>query len=192
VAPSGATGSVGDVLTFALRGGSPGYTLTSNNTAIASLSTASIAANGSTFTATLNGAGDAVITISDAQNQVTSFTITAGTASPQLRVSPSAFLIGENDTSTVALNIYGGTAPYTAFTSDTIKTSVSVVGSVVNTTPGTAGNRCINPVTDADPPVYIVSGTYAVTITVIDSRGTTGTSVMTIKDNGAGLGLGCP
>jgi hypothetical protein len=192
VAPNGATGSVGDVLRFVLRGGSPGYILTSNNTSIASLSSATVAASGSTFTVTLTGVGDAVITIADAQNQVASFTVTAGTASPQLRVSPSAFLIGENDASTVALSIYGGTPPYTALTSDTLKTSVGVVGNVVNTTPGTSGSRCINPVTDADPPVYVVSGTYAVTITVIDSLGATGSSVMTIKDNGAGLGLGCP
>ena len=192
VAPDGATGSVGDVVTFVLRGGSPGYTMVSNNTAIASLSAASVTTSGSAFTATLNGEGSAVITVSDTQNQVASFTITSGTTNRQLRISPSAFLIGENDSNQITLNIYGGTPPYTAFTSDTLKTSVNVVGSVVNATPGTSGSRCINPVTDATPPVYVVGGTYAVTITVKDSLGAAGTSIMNIKDNGAGLNSGCP
>ncbi len=192
VSPNGATGSVGDVLTFVLRGGSPAYTVTSTNANIASLSSNTVATSGASFTATLRDVGDTVITVSDAQNQVQSFTITSGTTSPQLRISPSTFLIGENDVSQIAVKIFGGTAPYTAFTSDTLKATVAVVGSVLNITPGSSGTRCINPVTDATPPVYVVSGTYNVTITVIDSLGATGTSVMTIKDNGAGLNLGCP
>ena len=68
----------------------------------------------------------------------------------------------------------------------------SVTGSVVTTVPGTSTNRCINPVTDATPPVYIRSGTYDVTYTIIDSLGASATSVMTIRDNGAGDGVGCP
>jgi hypothetical protein len=67
-----------------------------------------------------------------------------------------------------------------------------VTGSVVTTLPGTSTNRCINPVTDATPPVYILGGTYDVTYTVIDSLGASATSVMTIRDNGAGLNTGCP
>jgi hypothetical protein len=109
-----------------------------------------------------------------------------------LRLSPSAFLVGENELGTIALNIFGGTPPYTALSSDLLTSSVSVVGSVLNTTPGTSLTRCINPVTDATPPVYVLGGTYAVTFTVIDSLGASGTSVMTIKDNGGGLGLACP
>jgi hypothetical protein len=79
-----------------------------------------------------------------------------------------------------------------ALSSDLVKASASVVGSVLNTLPGSSGTRCINPVTDETPPVYIPSGTYAVTLTVIDSQGASATSVMTVKDNGAGLSAGCP
>lgn len=192
VSPSGASGSVGDVLTFVLRGGSPGYTLSSNNTSIVQLSASSLSTSGSSFTATLKGAGDATVTVSDAQNQTAPFVVSVGTASPQLRLSPSAFLVGENELGQIALNIFGGTPPYTALSSDLVTASVSVVGSVLNTTPGTSLTRCINPVTDATPPVYVLGGTYPVTFTVIDSLGASGTSVMTIKDNGAGMGLGCP
>jgi hypothetical protein len=192
VSPSGASGSVGDVLNFVLHGGSPGYTLTSNNTNIAALSLASLGASGASFTATLKNVGDAILTVRDAQNQTASFIVSVVASSPQLRLSPSTFLVGENDLSQIALSIYGGTPPYVALSSDLVKASASVVGSVLNTLPGSSGTRCINPVTDETPPVYIPSGTYAVTLTVIDSQGASATSVMTVKDNGAGLSAGCP
>ena len=192
VSPSGASGSVGDVLTFVLHGGSPGYTLTSNNTNIAALSVASLGASGASFTVTLKNVGDAIVTVRDAQNQTESFVVSVVATSPQLRLSPSTFLVGENELGQIALNIYGGTPPYVALSSDLVKASASVVGSVLNTLPGSSGDRCINPVTDATPPVYILGGTYAVTLTVIDSLGASATSVMTIKDNGAGMSTGCP
>lgn len=192
VSPSGASGSVGDVLNFVLLGGTPGYTMTSNNTNIATLSATSLGASGASFSATLKNVGDAIVTVRDAQNQTTSFVVSVVATSPQLRLSPSTFLVGENELGQIALNIYGGTPPYVALSSDLVKASVSVVGSVLNTLPGSSGNRCINPVTDDTPPVYIPSGTYAVTLTVIDSLGASATSVMTIKDNGAGLSAGCP
>ena len=190
--PSGATGNVGDVLTFTLHGGSPSYSLFSNNTSIATLSTASLGVDGGSFTATLVNVGTAIVSVRDSLGQTTSFVISVTSSTPQLRVSPSTFVVGENENSAITLNVYGGTAPYRVLTSDLVKSSATVTGSIVTTSPGTSTNRCINPVTDATPPVYIRGGTYDVTFTVIDSLGASATSVMTIRDNSAGDGVGCP
>ena len=48
-----------------------------------------------------------------------------------LRLSPSALLVAEDYTGSFALNIFGGTGPYRAFTSDQTLSSVSIVGNVV-------------------------------------------------------------
>lgn len=192
VLPAGASGNVGDTLNFVLHGGSPGYTLTSSNANVATLSTSTVAASGGGFSANLLNSGEAIVTVRDALGQITSFGVSVGAASPQLRLSPNAFLVGENESGAISLNIYGGTPPYRALSSDLVKASVGTYGSVLVTSPGTSLNRCIDPVTDATPPVYVLGGTYAVTLTVMDSQGASATSVMTLKDNGAGLGLGCP
>ncbi len=195
VLPSGATGNVGDTLTFTLLGGAPGYSLSVSNSNIATVSTASVATSGGTFTASLLNVGSTVVTVFDAQGQTTSFVLSVGSVATQLRLSPSAFIVGENETAAITLNIFGGTPPYRALTSDLVKAVVpagNLPSSTLATSVGSSGNRCINPVTDAVPPVYIPSGTYDVTLTVIDSLGASATSIMTIKDNGAGLGLGCP
>jgi hypothetical protein len=192
VLPSGAAGNVGDTLSFTLLGGSPPYKLDVSNSSVASVSSASVASSGSTFTTKLNNVGSTVVTVLDAQGQTTSLVLTVGSVSSQLRLSPSVFLVGENEAGAVTLNIFGGTGPYRALTSDLVKSSVSISSSTVVSGVGTSGNRCINPVTADQPPVYINSGTYDITLTVIDSLGASATSTMTIKDNGAGLNAGCP
>lgn len=192
VLPSGAAGNVGDTLSFTLLGGSPPYKLDVSNSSIASVSSTSVASSGSIFTAKLNNVGDTVVTVLDAQGQTTSLVLSVGSVSSQLRLSPSVFLVGENEASAVTLNIFGGTGPYRALTSDLVKSSVSISGSTMVTGVGTSGNRCINPVTADQPPVYINSGTYDITLTVIDSLGASATSIMTLKDNGAGMNAGCP
>ena len=94
-------------------------------------------------------------------------------------------MVGENSTAPIALNIYGGIAPYTAYTSDLVLSSVSITGTTAAPTLtvglGTGGNRCIVPVT--------AFGTYDVTVTVVDNLGASATSIITIKDNG---GVACP
>jgi hypothetical protein len=121
-----------------------------------------------------------------------------GAAAPQvwpvlarnkLRLSPSAITVGENFAGAVALNIFGGTGPYTAFTDDLVLSSVSLVpiaGNVFTVGLGTKGNRCISSIDNTDPaaPVYTPYGTVPVTLTVVDSFGASATSVMTIRDNG--------
>ncbi len=192
VLPSGATGNVGDTLQFTLLGGSPAYTVSVSNASIATLSTTAVGSNGGTFNATLVNVGDAVVSVRDAQGQTTSFVLTVGAVGPLLRLSPSAFVVGENETNAITLNVFGGTAPYRALTSDLRLSGVSTSGSTLVSTVGSTTNRCINPKSDDVPPLYVPYGTYSITLTVIDSLGASATSTMTIKDNGAGDGVGCP
>ena len=201
VTPGGATGNVGDVLTFRILGGTSPYTVGVSNASIATVSPASVAAAGDTFSATLLNVGNNIISVRDAQGQTASLALAVASTSPSVRLSPSAFTVAENNLDAIVLNIYGGTPPYRALTTELLKTGVptgniaattlSPPTAILTTTVGTSNTRCINPVTDAVPPVYIPSGTYDVTFTVFDSLGASASSVMTIKDNGAGLNAGC-
>ncbi|MES2934244.1 MAG: hypothetical protein V4805_12250 [Pseudomonadota bacterium] len=191
VIPNGATGNVGDVLQFLVSGGTPGYTVTVNNTSIATVvSPPTVAASGGTFSLTLMNVGEAIVTIVDSRGQATTFTLEVEQLSTVLRVSPSALIVGENYAGAFTLNIYGGTGPYRAFTSDETLSSVSISGSLLTVAVGSTGNRCVNTVTNDG--TYIPTGTFDVIITAVDSLGASATSTMTIKDNGYGLNTACP
>ncbi len=190
VLPGSATGNVGDVLQFIVNGGVPGYTITVNNTSIATAAPTSVAASGGTFSLRLLNVGNTLATIVDARGQSSSLPITVGALSTVLRVSPSALLIGENSTEVIDLNIFGGTPPYRVVTSDLRLTSVTVNGSTMSVGLGQNGNRCIASTSESG--TYIPSGTYDVTLTAIDNLGASATSILTIKDNGLGLNAACP
>lgn len=187
VLPGDATGAVGEVLTFKLSGGSPSFSITNNNSSIATVTPTSVNAGG-TFTATLLNVGSTEVTVVDAQGQFKKIKITANAASSLLRLSPSVLNIGEDSTNTISLSIYGGTAPYRAFTSDLVMSSVSITGTTFDIALGTQGNRCVRPVDSSG--TFQIGGTYTVTLTVIDSLGASATSSMIIKDNSKG-GAGC-
>jgi hypothetical protein len=188
--PASATGNVGDVLQFIVDGGSPGYTITVNNTSIATAAPASVAAGGGSFSLRLLNVGTTVATIVDARGQTASLPITVGQLSAALRVSPSALLVGENSTEVIDLNIYGGTGPYHALTSDLTLSSVTVNGAILSVGLGQKGNRCIASIDQQG--TYIPFGTFDVTVTAIDSLGASATAVISLKDNGLGLNLACP
>lgn len=186
IQPESANGNVGDTLTFLVSGGKPSYSVTINNPSIASVTPTSISSSGGSFSATLLNTGTTDITITDSAGQTKSLTITANQISTQLRLSPNAITVGEDNTSILSLNIFGGTAPYTAFTSDQTLTSVSTTGSVLSIGLGTKANRCIDPIDSSG--VRVPFGTFDITITVVDSLGASATSIFTIKDNGIGNG----
>lgn len=190
ILPGSATGNVGDVLQFIVNGGAPGYTITINNTSIATAAPVSVAASGGTFSVRLLNVGTTQATIVDARGQSSSLPITVGALSTVLRMSPSALLVGENSTEVIDLNIFGGTGPYRVLTSDLRLSNVTVTGSILSIGLGQNGNRCIASTSEAG--TYVPSGTYDVTLTAIDSLGASATSIMTIKDNGLGLNLACP
>lgn len=175
----------GGAMSYTIGGGTPIYLATSSN---ASVATATV--GDTTLSISGVAAGTAQITVSDAKGATVTIGVTVSSSALALAISPSTFLVGENDTSPIYLKISGGTNAYQAFTSDPTVSSVSIAGSTLTVAPGSTGTRCITPVTSSG--TYIASGTYDVTITVLDSLGASATSIMTIKDNGAGINTGCP
>lgn len=186
VLPNGADGNIGDSLKFLVSGGTPPYAITVNNPSIASVSPSLVTNSGDSFNASLLNVGSTTVTIKDAAGQIKTITLNASQINTTFRLSPSTILVGEDSTNTIDLNIFGGAAPYRAFTSDQTLSSVTVTGSVLSVGLGTNSNRCINPIDSSG--VRIPNGTFDVTITVLDSLGASATSVITIKDNGLGNG----
>jgi hypothetical protein len=186
VTPSTVTANVGDVLSFTISGASPAYSIAVNNVSVATSSTAAVATSGGSFTITLRNVGTTTVAITDSLGQTTTLALTVNATATTLRLSPSAITVGENFAGAVALNIFGGTGPYTAFTDDLVLSSVSLVPIAGNVFTVTKSNRCISSIDNTDPlaPVYIPYGTVPVTLTVVDSFGASATSVMTIRDNG--------
>lgn len=184
VTPSTTTASVGDVLKFSVSGGSPTYSVAVNNLSVATAAPTSAIASGGTFAVTLLKVGSTTVAVTDALGQTVTLTLTVNAATATLRLSPSAMEVGEDNSATIALSIYGGTAPYHAFTSDLGLSAVTITGTTLNVAVGTNGTRCITPVTSGG--VYIISGSYNVTLTVVDSLGSSAISVLTIRDNGRG------
>ena len=196
VLPSVSTATVGDVLSFALSGGSGSYSsVTVNNASIAAVSTISGGTfsnslsnlSSTAFFAKLLNQGTTTVTIVDSQGQSTTMTLTATARSSMLGLSPSALQVGENFREDIVLNIYGGSAPYRALTDDLRLSNVSTAGTVLTIALGSNKHRCITPYDSAVVPrVYVANGIYNVTVTVVDSLGASATSVLSIKDNGAG------
>ncbi|MBC3874205.1 beta strand repeat-containing protein [Undibacterium flavidum] len=194
VLPGSATGAVGDVLTFKIVGGTPNFTITNNNPSIATVTPTNLGAGG-VFTATLLNVGATEVNILDSQGVNKKITITANANPSTLRISPSALSFSEDSNTVLDLMIYGGTGPYRLYTTDLVYTSLPVgnVAQVIGGTPfnvglGSQGNRCVV-VKDVSGTV-ILGGLYDVTISVVDSKGASATSKLSIKDNAKG-GAGC-
>lgn len=170
VFPATASARVGDTLTFNITGGTPAYKVVSNNPNIATIAGSPVATSGGSFTAALLNAGTTTFSIIDAAGQTQSVTVTVAQTSPLLRLSPSAITVDEKSNVSIPLNVFGGTGPYVAYTSDSILAPVSISGSVLTIAPS-ATNRCVLADTN-------------VTITVVDSVGASATSALTVKDNG--------
>ena len=190
VFPQEASGNVGDNLAFVVNGGTPPYAITMNNANIATAAPASIGSSGGAFDVRLANVGETSAVIIDASGRSLTVPVKVNQVTTTLRLSPGSLTVAENHLGAVALNIYGGTPPYRAFTSDETLSFVSVSGTVLTIGVGTRGNRCITPLDSAG--IYIPFGTFDVTVTTIDSLGASATSVLTLKDNGIGAGAGCP
>lgn len=185
--PSAATGSVQETLQFLLQGGTGPYSVVVSNPSVASVTLPVV---GNLVNVLLLQAGQATLVVTDANGQTLNIGVTSNQAQQaSLRFAPSAFEIGEDSLQPVTLTVFGGTPPYRAVTSDLTLSGVAVNGNEFTVGLGTRGNRCINPVSSSGD--YIPSGSYPVTLTVIDSGGAFATSVMTIRDNGSGLNGPC-
>jgi hypothetical protein len=138
----------------------------------------------------LRNVGTTSATVTDALGQTLIVPITVEQVATTLRLSPNALQVAENSVDTITLNIFGGTGPYRAFTGDQTLSSVSIVGSTMLVAVGSNTNRCVNTLDSSG--VYVPNGIFDVTLTVLDSLGASATAILSIKDNGAGVGAGCP
>ena len=202
---------VGAILRAIVTGGTPPYrTLVLDN-----CSTNATIVQGNILQATAamacKGAVIAVVDANDQTISVTDIEITPGTAG--LNIAPSAFTVTESATTpSLSLLVYGANGPIQVFTTNTAilapQTPVSNSDGTF-TIPLAGGNFCYDGrgkdnTTPADgdfTDTALVAGTQliadvlprptvAVTITVLDSTGRQGISVLTVQDNGLG-GAGC-
>lgn len=182
--PSAATGSVQETLQFLLQNGTAPYSVVVANPSIATVMLPVVA---NLINVELKQAGQTTLVVTDANGQTLNIQVTANQAQQaSLRFAPSAFEIGEDSLQPVTLTVFGGTPPYRAVTSDLLLSSVQVNNNEYTVGLGSNGKRCITPVDILGN--YIPSGSYPVTLTVVDSGGAFATSVMTIRDNGREFG----
>jgi len=199
VSPATASANVGDQLVFAVSGGTSPYTFTVNNNSIATLTSASPGPSPGRLR--MDNAGSTTIAVSDSAGQVQLVTLTVTQSATQLRLSPTTLLLPETyqlgvdaAASNLLLNIYGGAGGFTAYTTDPVRTSVSIVnGSQIRVARGTSGTLCSN--TDVtryaiantavtDPTQPAATNAFDVVITVVDSKGASATTKLVIIDDG--------
>lgn len=205
VGPLAVTASVGDTLTFTISGGNSAYIATVTNPSVASIASTSgvditdplkvvVTGSGTTFSVRLLNAGATSVLITDAKGQTETVTLTVTPVQPLLRLSPSLVAVSELSTAGIAMDVFGGTAPYSAYTSDQALSSVTVIGSRVTVGLGTNLNRCISPATlgyvvtlnsfsIGDTTFGSSTGTVATIITVVDATGRATTSSLFIVDS---------
>lgn len=172
VLPAGASGSVGDTLKFNVVGGVLPYKVTNTNDSIALVAASG---DGSSFTAALGNVGSTIVTIIDSLGTTSNITIVVNANASTLRLAPNAIEVSEQSVESFQLKIYGGSAPYTAFTSDPQFGVVSISGNTYTVAaPGGTNRRCVTTTT--------ALGVYPVSLTVVDSLGASAVSIMSVRD----------
>lgn len=164
------TAFVGMDIDINISGGTPPYRVSSS---ISAAVTATLLPSQTDFRLTLNLPSDVEVSVLDANNQQQKVKVKVQAGLPSLSLSPSAITVSEKDDKSILLTITGA-APgvVNVFSSDTkrlVATPPASGGNVVIVNTGTS--RCVAADTN-------------VNITVIDSKGASGTAVITIKDNG--------
>lgn len=200
VSPASLTSNVGEEVVLTITGGSSPYTVSSSNPAVAERITPSPGASPARFRV-LN-AGAATITVFDAAGQVQEVTLTATQAATQLRLSPTTlqlpetYLLGAPGAGTnLSLNVYGGRAPFVAYTTDAQRTAVAVTGSVVAVSQGTGSTLCSDALvskyvleaTSPSDPTQAAARAFDIVITVVDSLGASATAKFVIIDDGQNI-----
>ena len=167
ITPSNATGIINDVLLATITGGTPPYRSSVGNVSVA---TASV--SGNQLRITLQQVGQTIVTVLDANNQSTAYSLTSNAATPGIRLSPGAVTVSENGNEPIFFTVYGFAAgALNVFSSDVTRLNAAIIGDQVTVITGRNGNRCVP------------GGDMAVTITVVDSTRATGTSIVTIREN---------
>lgn len=167
ITPSNATGIIDDVLIATITGGTPPYRASVGNVLVAS----AVVQNSNELKITLLQVGQTIVTVLDANNQSTAYSLTSNAATPGIRLSPNALTVSEFGSEPVFLTVYGAAAgAMNVFSSDVTRLTATISGQTVTVTTGSNGNRCVT----SDTPV---------TISVVDATRATGVAVVTIEDN---------
>ncbi len=175
ISPTDLTIPVGLVGIAKISGGQPPYIVAGG---IPAAVTAEIK-NGDELHITGNLASKLDLSVADAAGKTIKVAVEVNTATTQIRLSPSALLISEQDDQPLNFGVFGAVGQYCVFSS--VPALLQVVGGpcmsgnafVVDT--GTRGSRCVAKTTD-------------VKITIVDSAKSIGEAVITIGDNGTGCG----
>lgn len=123
-APASLTVAVGATSQeFRISGGTPAYSVTSSNAAVAT-----VGINNSNFVVSGVAGGKVVVTVKDAKGNAVSSDVTVGSATPLYTTAPSQLSVAVG--ATQAYGIGGGAAPYTIATSNGSLATASVNGSV--------------------------------------------------------------
>ena len=167
VTPNGATGIINDVIVATITGGTPPYRSSVGNVLVAAVSI-----NGNELRTTLLQVGQTIVTVLDANNQPTAYSLISNAATPEIRLSPNAVKVSENGNEPIFFTVYGS-APgaLNVFSSDVTRLNATIVGDRVTVITGSNGNRCVP------------GGDIPVTITVVDTTRATGTAIVTIEEN---------
>lgn len=199
VSPTTASANVGDVLAFAVTGGTSPYSFTVNNSSVATLTSVSPGPSPGTFR--MDNAGSTTITVTDAAGQVQQVTLTVTQSATQLRLSPTTLILPETyqlgvsgAAGNLLLNIYGGASGFSAYTTDPVRTAVSIVnGNQIRVSRGSSGTLCSNTdvtryaisgVAVTDPTQPAAANAFDVVITVVDNKGASATAKLVIIDDG--------
>ena len=201
VSPVAATANVGDVLAFAVNGGTRPYEFLVNNPSVVVLTSDSPDSSPATFR--MERVGTTAVVIKDAAGQFgeLSLTVTPATSN-QLRLSPSTlqlpetYQLGAPGASTnIALRAYGAVEPITVYTTDPQRAEVIAIGTTVYLYQGLAGTLCSDafvtrytlaptPVTDPTQPA---TQAFDLVVTVVDALGASATAKLVIIDDGLNL-----
>ena len=161
-APAGVSMSSGTSATYTVGGGTPGYSVSSSNTAVV---TASL--SGTTLTLNALSTGTATVVVRDAAGATQSVTVTAAPAVALFTTAPAAITVAPS--STQSYTVGGGVAPYTVTSSNTAVVTALVAGSTVSVTgvgSGTATLSIRDSLGVAVPVAVTVSSSAAQALTV--------------------------
>lgn len=122
--------------TFTIGGGSQIYTISSSNTQIAT-----VGINGNKFTITGISAGTAQVVVRDSNGQISPIAVTVGSGAKFYTTAPTAITLTANGSGTYVLG--GGSAPYTATSSNTAVVTTAVSGNNLTLTGVASGTATV-------------------------------------------------
>lgn len=131
IAPTTGAGNVGNTLAFYVGGGTPPYTVVSNNASVAQPSL-----TGNLLTVLLATSGSTTLVVRDAGGATSLIHISAAPPG-NLAISPGTGSGNPGDT--LSFVVGGGASPYTVVSNNSLIASASIVGSVVSSSLLTIG-----------------------------------------------------